>query len=335
MPGAYSLGVDTFTVDELPAYVPSGSGEHGYARIEKRGLSTMHLVDRMAAELGCPAREIGYAGLKDRHATTRQWFSFPSTVDLDAIERLAIEGVDVLEVGRHGNKLKLGHLRGNRFTVDVVCDVDLIDDARTNLEDLAVRGVPNYFGPQRFGSGGRNLEKGLRILLGNPARARRRMRKPLLRLLLSSVQSEAFNRVLAARVDDCDEVRAGDVAYLHANGACFLVEDALRERVRCSRFEISPSGPLPGPKCLEAAGAQRDLEASVLAELGIEPAAFRPFASNPGERRPLRARLTEPLAEPVAGGVRLGFTLNRGSFATTVLAELFDDPPWVEDDEED
>lgn len=317
-------------VEEIPAYTPSGEGEHLFVFVEKRGVSTMRAAERLAEMAGCAPRDVGYAGLKDRHATTRQWFSLPvGGGELTPLDPLGDDLV-VLEAARHGNKLKLGHLRGNRFEIDLPCAEGAVEDVRSNLTELARAGVPNYFGAQRFGSEGRNLEKGLAILRGNPARAKRRLRKPLLRLLLSSVQSEVFNRVLAARIESIDRVESGDIAFLHANGACFLVDDALEARPRCAKFEISPTGPLPGPKTMTAAGEQAALEARVLEQLEIEPEQFRAFPSNHGERRPLRTRLTKPSVEHDGARLRIGFELDRGSFATTVLGELFEEAPWIE-----
>ncbi len=330
LPGGFELGVENFAVEEVPAYAPSGDGEHVFAWVQKRGLSTMYLVDRLASALGCSPRDIGYAGLKDRHATTRQWLSFQGLEDPDRLRDIEIEGFDVLSISRHDNKLKTGHLRGNRFRIELPCAAGCVEDVRQNLGDLERVGVPNYFGAQRFGSGGRNLDKGLRLLKGNPRRAARRVRKPLLRLLLSSVQSEVFNRVLAARRESVDRLEDGDVAWLHHNGASFLVTDARTEQVRCQRFELSPSGPLPGPKCLAAAGAQGELEAAVLRELEIDPDWFGKYSTNPGERRPLRTRLREPRVTEIDAGVRIEFELDRGAFATTVLRQLVAEPPWIE-----
>lgn len=349
LPGGYDLTVESFRVEEIPSYAPSGAGEHTLVCIEKRGMSTLHCGNRLASLLDIAPREVGYAGLKDRHATTVQWFSVPLSdpaairAALDpAFDPEAYETFRVLDAQQHQNKLKLGHLRGNRFTIDLRPDLPAgatrdpaeADALRTNLEDLAARGVPNFVGAQRFGSGGRNLDKGLRALRGNPRRAIRKYRKPLLRLLLSSVQSEVFNRVLAARLDTTDRLLAGDIAWRHNNGACFAVEDPDAEQSRCADLEISPTGPLPGPACLRPAddSPQAKIERDALAALELESDAFAKYKTNPGERRPLRTRLRDPLVEVTpGGGLRVAFELDRGSYATTVLRELVEDPPWIVD----
>ena len=322
------LSVETFEVEEVPRYTASGEGDHTYAWIEKRDLTTFACVKRIADALEVDARSIGYAGLKDRHAITRQWLSIEH-VDPERVQALEIEGLRVLEVSRHHNKLKLGHLDSNRFAVRIACEEPERPRLEAALRQLETRGVPNFFGAQRFGSEGRNLAKGLRILTGKAGR--RRIEKPLFRILLSSVQSEVFNRVLARRLGEPDrygqyyQAGVGDVAWLHANGACFAVDDAASALQRSRAFEISPSGPMPGPKCLTPTGPQRELESEVLAELGVEPASFAPFRTHPGERRSLRMRLRNPSVEAAgADAVIVRFQLDRGAFATTVLGELIE-----------
>ncbi len=335
--GRYKRRPEDFVVEELPLYEPSGTGEHLFLRIEKRGLSTLDAVARVAAAFDVPQRLVGYAGLKDKHAITRQWLSVEKG---DPSRAAAVEGdgLRVLAVMPHGNKLKVGHLRANRFEIVLGdCAPDARDAVAENLGWLAAHGVPNWVGEQRFGSRGLNLDKGLRILADDPRRALRRIPKRLVRLLVSAVQSEVFNRVLARRLPTFDAILQGDVAWLHRNGACFLVDDAFGERIRCERFEISPSGPLPGPRMLRAEGEPGAIEAAAIAELGIEPARFGmvPGKLNAGARRPLRVPVTETSVEPTDGGLRLRFTLGKGAFATSVLRELLADAPWFGDGGED
>ncbi|MBK8978111.1 MAG: tRNA pseudouridine(13) synthase TruD [Planctomycetes bacterium] len=338
VPGRYKLAAADFVVDELPLYPPAGTGGHVWAHIEKRGRSTPQAIDAIATALGLRARDVGYAGLKDAQAVTRQWLSLGEIAE-ERVRALELPGISVLEVSRHDNKLKVGHLAGNRFDIVVRgAAPESLDAVRENLAWLARFGVANWFGEQRFGSGGRNLAKGLRILFDDPRRASRGMSKRLVRLLVSAVQSEVFNHVLAERIDDYCEAIVGDVAWLHRNGACFLVEDEVDARVRCERFEISPTGPLPGPKMLRAGGDQGELEAMVLEALELDLDVFgnAPGGGNEGARRPLRVRLQEPSVEvvpasgddPRSAGLRLRFSLERGAYATSVLRELLCDPPW-------
>ncbi|MFO0627613.1 MAG: tRNA pseudouridine(13) synthase TruD [Polyangiales bacterium] len=168
--GVLRATVDDFCVDEIPAYEPSGQGEHTYARIEKRGLTTPAAVEALARALGVNPRDVGHAGLKDRHATTTQWLSLPRT-DPARVLALALPGIRVLAAARHGNKLRTGHLKGNRFTLRVT-GLDDLDEAlrRTApIADVLTReGVPNYYGEQRFGRDGDNFARGSAWLRGEP-----------------------------------------------------------------------------------------------------------------------------------------------------------------------
>ena len=332
VPGSYKVTPEDFVVVEQALYPPAGTGEHLWLRVRKRGIATMEAVARLADALRRPEREFGYAGLKDAFAITEQWISIGGVPDT-AVASLQIDGLEVIEVTRHGNKLKLGHLRGNHFDI-LLRGVDAahVDALRSNLASLARDGCPNYFGEQRFGKRGANLDKGMRILRGNPKQAARAIPKRLLRLLISAVQSEVFNRVLVQRLDRIAVILPGDVAILHRNGAAFAVQDVALEQPRCAAFEISPSGPLPGPKCLVASGEAGAMEATALAALDLDPALFGnvPHGTNDGERRSLRVQVSEPELSAESDGVRLRFALPKGSYATAVLRELLVEPPWFE-----
>jgi tRNA pseudouridine13 synthase len=358
---------DFVVVEEL-AYPLSGSGTHSYLRIRKEGLSTFDAVRRIARALRRRERDVGYAGLKDKDAITEQWISIEH-LDETQLDTLDVRGLEILERTRHGNKLKLGHLRGNRFEIRVRgCAPGDGERAERILALLAERGVPNEFGEQRFGrervtprlgeallagdwerflqlwcAGEAALgedaeqllareprERMLREALqrwrerGDAERAVRGLPKRFLSLCTAALQSEVFNAVLEARRPALGELREGDIAYLHRNGACFEVEDLEADAPRAAAFEISPSGPLPGPACLRAAGATGELEAAVMARLGAGHERFDvrgPFGQK-GGRRPLRVPLRQPRAAERAGDLELRFELPRGSFATAVLAEL-------------
>ena len=155
-----------FRVDELPQYAPCGSGEHLYLHIEKTGLTTHASLERIARALGVPPRDIGYAGLKDRHAVTTQWISVPR---VEAEQALALElpGIRILEAVRHGNKLRTGHLAGNRFDILVRgADVALVPSVQAALNRLMLQGLPNLHGPQRYGVRGDNAQIGGAIVRG-------------------------------------------------------------------------------------------------------------------------------------------------------------------------
>lgn len=151
---------EDFCVEEIPAYLPCGSGEHLYLLLEKRGLTTLEAIHRLAQRLHIPEREVGYAGMKDSVGVTRQTVSV-QRVSPEVVEGLEFDGIRILSAARHTNKLKLGHLKGNRFRI-VVRDVGLAasETVPAVLAVLAGRGVPNFFGSQRYGVQGNSARVG-------------------------------------------------------------------------------------------------------------------------------------------------------------------------------
>lgn len=155
--GSLRPGAENFGVEEIPAYQPSGSGEHLYVLVEARGLTTDACAERLARACAVPFSAVGFAGRKDRHAITTQWFSIHGGEEARLAE-LAGDGLSVLRADRHRNKLKPGHLRGNRFRVELELGAGASDELRAHLDRLGTDGVPNRFGPQRFGVAGSNLD---------------------------------------------------------------------------------------------------------------------------------------------------------------------------------
>ncbi len=212
--GAFKILPEDFVVEELPVVVPCGEGEHLYLWIEKRGRDTPEVAQELARMLSVPPRDVGYAGLKDRQAVTRQWFSVPtprSSVTQESGFRPPTaqssvtqeSGFRVLETSRHTHKLRSGALRGNRFWIRLrgVRNADLL---RPLLEVLLASGVPNWFGPQRFGRRGDNAVLGAALIGAgtHPLAVRAQRDRFLRKLSLSALQSELFNRLLAARVNE-------------------------------------------------------------------------------------------------------------------------------------
>jgi tRNA pseudouridine13 synthase len=320
---------DDFVVEELPAYPASGEGEHVFITIRKTGLTTPAAAQAIAAALDLDQRGAGHAGLKDRHAITTQTLSFPFPIrrSLDEIESLHVPGIEVLEVKRHGHKLKPGHLRGNRFTIALR---DLAPGAAavitTRLEALALTGAPNAFGPQRFGKYGDNPERALAWLSG---RDRGPPQRQAQRLLFSSLQSLLFNRVLERRLADGTATRVlpGDVAKKHDSGALFDVpEEAGAElddaRARADKGEISPTGPMFGIKMRWPSGVPAQIERDVLQDAGCPESRLGELrALGEGTRRALRMEVSDLRTAPLQGdGLSVSFVLPKGGYATTVLA---------------
>lgn len=305
-----------FRVEELPLYAPSGEGDFLYLQVEKVGHTTAHLLRELGAQLGVRDRDVGVAGLKDRHAITTQWLSLPAKYEA-RLGDFALPGVRILDLSRHSNRLGLGHLRGNRFTVRVRGAPGGTEAAGDTLAWLAARGVPNYFGPQRFGLGGLNAEEGLRVLRGES-----RLRDPRVRrFLTSSVQSAVFNAALSLRLGRgvFDQLLTGDMAKKHDTGGVFLVEDAHIESPRAERGEVSATGTLFGKKVRPLTLEAGALEDEALGLFGLTPGVF---AARRGDRRLVRVFPEDPSVSAHEDGYSLSFALPRGSFATSVLREV-------------
>ena len=203
---------EDFRVDEVPAYEPSGAGEHVFARIEKRGLTTPHAVKAIARALGVRERDVGVAGMKDRYAVTTQWVSLPPPVTPEAVRALAIDGVKVLEAIRHGHKLRTGHVRANRFKLRVRgVDPDAIERARAILARLAeAPGAPNFYGEQRFGRDGDNAAKGRALLAERGERGRAGRVEPVNAAGLDPVDASGIET--AEATDEMPESEASEAA---------------------------------------------------------------------------------------------------------------------------
>jgi tRNA pseudouridine13 synthase len=313
---------EDFFVEELPAFAPSGSGEHLLLTVEKRGMNTVFAAKRIAQWAHVPDSGVSYAGLKDRHAVTRQRFSvhLPKKVAPDIA---ALESADmrVLEHAWHARKLPRGALTGNRFVIVLRSVQGEPAAIEQRLQAIAARGVPNYFGVQRFGRDGDNVEQALAMFSG------RRVRREERTLLLSAARSELFNRVLAARVraDYWDKPLTGEVWSLDGSRSVFGPEpftEGLAQRL--AAFDIHPTGPLWGRGELRTLEAAAGLEAAAVAgDLGSKLRRGLEAAGLEQERRPLRLRPSDMAWRWIdATTLELSFGLPPGGYATSVLAEL-------------
>jgi tRNA pseudouridine13 synthase len=320
---------EDFEVEEIPAYAPSGTGTFLYLWIEKRDMGADYFVRQIARRLDIPVGEVGTAGMKDRRAVTRQMVSVPDTV-AERIDALTGDGVRVLSVQRHSNKLRTGHLHGNRFRI-LVREPAAPERLEPIVAQLRQTGLPNYYGPQRFGRDGETLQWGLALLRKEPpplsASGRRpNLKNPFLRkLVLSAAQSALFNQYLGRRLEDGLLHRAlpGDVMAKWPFGGMFVAEDTEREQARFDARETVPAGPIFGRKTFPAAGEAAQREAATLAEAGLTTAAFAGFGKLlQGTRRHNLIYLDDLSATAEADGIRLAFTLPAGSYATVLLREL-------------
>ena len=317
---------EDFRVDEIAAYLPSGEGEHLFLRVEKRGRDTREVAEELARALGKSPRDVGVAGQKDRQAVTTQWMSLAGA---DATRALGLtgDGWRVLEAKRHGNKLRTGHLRGNAFRV-VLRGVDGEGDARARAVAAALetRGLPNFYGSQRFGRRGDNAEVGRLLLLGtdDPRVSKARRDPKLRRFLVSAFQSEVFNLVLAERLRDgsWDRPMSGDVLQKLGSGGLFVCEDPAADPSRVASFECSITGPMPGSRVRpEPRGEAAALEERVLAARGVGIEHLARSRDAEGARRALRLPVRISL-EQEGDALALCFELPPGAYATAVIREI-------------
>ncbi len=317
---------EDFVVEELPAYEPCGTGEHLFLWIEKRDVSAEQLVSHVARTLKVPTNEVGVAGLKDRRAVTRQYVSVPVRCE-PRLGEVTSPAIVLLKSTRHQNKLKTGHLRGNRFDILLRNPVKDAEQRARRIGERLAAGFPNLYGEQRFGAGNETLQLGLDLLTGRRT-ARdipHRRRRFLLRLSLSSVQSALFNEVLARRLEEglLHRVLRGDVMQVVASGGPFVVEDPAVEQPRFDAGETVITGPMFGPDMKAPEGEVLAREAEVLAACNLRPEQFvewRRLAS--GTRRPLLVRWFGFDVVAVPEGLRLQFDLPKGTYATMLLREF-------------
>jgi tRNA pseudouridine13 synthase len=386
--GVIKESPEDFRVEEIPLYLPCGEGEHVYFTFEKRGLTTLDALRKISRELQMPDREMGYAGMKDARAVTVQTVSIPR-IDPQRLLELEIPGIKPLAAVRHRNKLRLGHLAGNRFCITVrEVAAGALGTARQALSILEQRGVPNRFGEQRYGLQGNShligrelirqdyaaavsalmgdstavtdggwreavaaFQRGdyaealqlfppfcrterevLKRLVSRPddfKGAFRAVQPRMVNLYLSAFQSFLFDQIVEARLPYLDRIETGDLAWKHANGACFLVEDEAVEGPRAEFFEISPSGPMFGCKVKLAEGRPGEVEQAILARQGLTLKSFDlpGVLRLEGERRPLRVPLGDPHAEAVDTTLIFRFSLPKGAYATSVLREILKHAP--------
>jgi tRNA pseudouridine13 synthase len=317
---------EDFSVIEELAYAPTGSGDHIFAFIEKRDATTPFAVSLLAKALGARAQDLGYAGMKDRHAVTRQWISLPPPTTLAAVQALQLDGVKVLEAVAHPHKLRTGHLRANHFSLVVRgAAAGAREVARAVLQALATPpGAPNWYGEQRFGRAGDNAAQGLALVRGQ-RRFHRDPRKN--RLLISALQSEIFNHWLSARLADglYRRVIAGDLLR-KVGGGVFVSEDPGVDQPRLERGEVVITGPMIGVEMRSpppgSAAAER--EGAVFAEVGLEPSELAPVRRlAPGTRRDATISIGVPVVTAVGeDALQVAFTLPAGAYATAVMREL-------------
>ncbi len=314
-----------FEVTEIPAYLPSGQGDHVYLFVEKVGRSSQDAFNAIEKAFGVREIDVGYAGKKDVHAVTRQWFSVQTNRDpAPVIEELnAIPWLKVIESSRHTNKIHMGHLRANRFCARLY-HVQAEDKAiETACSELRNSGFINYFGLQRFGFDGENVAHGIRVINGE------KVRRQMLKMYVSAVQSAIFNLAAARRYAECGfDVFQGDVMQKQ-NGACFVCDDPETDRQRAQNGEIAATLSLPGKKYMHGNGFTETLEQTALSDFlhlwneTDDNAAQKLFRLADGTRRALWIRPNFLEFKRIdLETVSMTFELPPGCYATVMLHHL-------------
>jgi len=315
---------ESFIVDEQLIFEPDGEGEHVYLQIRKRNTNTQWLAKQLAKISGIKVRDVSYAGLKDRHAVTTQWFSLIlQTANEPEWQSVQLDNIEILQSTRHRCKLRPGMVKQNRFVItlgNVMCtDVALAE----RLALIKQLGVPNYFGRQRFGHGEENITQARKMFAGDIKIRDRKLKG----IYLSAARSYLFNRVLAERVrlGTWDKAIAGDCMMLDGSNSFFKMTEPDREiEKRINEFDIHPSGPMWGKGESVVSLAALQLEQKVLINeqaimQGLESANLKM------DRRALRMQVQKLRYNWLDKGLlAIEFELASGQYATTVLKELFD-----------
>ncbi|SFV90445.1 tRNA pseudouridine 13 synthase [hydrothermal vent metagenome] len=333
-----------FTVEEIPLYAFSGEGEHLVLKVRKKEMTTWEMLDAISNHLGIRRRDIGYAGLKDKHAMTIQYISLPAKLQ-ERLESFAHEKIKILEMTRHNNKIRVGHLKGNRFEIRLKKVLGVQKDKLDSvLKWIKTNGVPNYFGNQRFGTNGNNWEDGKKLLDGTLKMRDRKTRE----FLMGSYQSYLFNQWLAKRMEinlllqefgeaeteklmqlpqgtlkgtktqpNFYKLLEGELMMHYPYGKLFAAEDTADEAARFATKDTAPTGLIPGTKTRRAEGS-----AGIIEQMFDEPIKLY------GARRYAWVQVTDISKRYVEekAHYELGFTLPKGSYATNVLDVLRGEP---------
>ena len=320
--GEIKIEPEHFIVEEAPLYPPAGEGDHLFLQLTREGQTTREVVENLARALGISPNGIGYAGLKDKHARVTQVFSLPDVSAEQAEAAVQNLGYEFGWATPHNRKLRPGHLLGNRFTITILNPEaeDALARAEAIVQALEARGLPNFFGQQRFGQYGDNAEQGLAILTGKKRRPRQ---KWLTRLLISAYQSQLFNDYLTLRIQRglFDQILLGDLAKKTDTGGMFVVEDVDTDQARFDRREITFTGPLFGYKMRQPQADALALEAEILETSPVTPEQWRKNRTD-GNRRVGRIFLQPIDVKPYPHGLRLSFYLPKGAYATILLREV-------------
>lgn len=318
--GTIKARPEHFVVEEILPYTACGQGEHIYVNFRRSGWNTADAARAIQQHLKLAPTDVGYGGRKDKTAVVEQTFSLRCGLDRPLAE---VEGTltelpfDILAIDRHRNKIKTGHVAVNRFTIVVSQpEPDALPRARAIAERLGQTGIPNFYGPQRFGHGWQNVKRGFALF--PPSKKVRR--NPF---MVSVVQSTLFNIWLKERMEtgSYGQLIEGDIVKKTDTGGMFTVENLAADVPRFENSEIVYTGPIYGYKMKKPADMAGEREAALLARYDLCAENFRPFRA-PGSRRPAILRPDDLEIRESSEGLQFTFTLPSGAYATTVLREF-------------
>jgi len=311
---------EDFIVTENLSFAPSASGEHVFLQIQKSGENTEYVARQLSRFADVRQRDVSFAGLKDRHALTTQWFSvwLPGKADPDWTQ-FNSEQITVLQAIRHARKLKRGVLSGNSFKLTIRDWQGDRQQTIAQLELIKAGGIANYYGSQRFGNAGQNVNKALAMFQGMKTGREQRS------LYLSAARSYLFNRILAHRVDNgtWNQPVAGDTFMFDLSHSHFKSEQPDAETIRrLEAQEIHPTGALWGKGDAGVSADALEIEQAII-EAHQELAQGLIACAVDMGRRPLRVNVEDLQWQFVSDDVlELCFTLPAGSYATSVLREV-------------
>jgi len=310
-----------FKVFEILPFEPCGEGEHLFIHIRKTGANTVFVARQLAKYFNVKEALVSYAGLKDRFAVTEQWFGvhLPGKQEFD-LSDFNIEGVEVLSYKRHNKKLRTGALQSNRFQL-VVKDLSDSSELQRRWHAICEHGVPNYFGEQRFGIDGGNIDKAIELFAGKKIKDKKKRG-----FYLSAARSLLFNQVVSKRIEKglFDNITDGDVLMLSGTQSVFIADEVDTELInRLIEKDIDITAPMWGAGELMTKNGAKELEVEVIEKFPEINKGLPRFGLKQ-ERRRMRLSLTKPLIDVKDNTATLSFELPAGSFATTVFRELLD-----------
>lgn len=320
--GTIKAAAEHFCVEERLPYAACGEGEHVYVTLRRKEWNTADIARALQKRFALKSMDVGWGGRKDKTAVATQTFSLhlPLSVSPETITRNMHDlPFDILEIRRHRNKIKTGHVAANRFQI-VVSNTgpgDLVN-ARSIAAALQRTGIANFYGEQRFGRQMRNLEQVPRLIATGRAGHGKKGR-----FMVSVLQSALFNIWLKQRIESgaFETMIQGDIARKTDTGGLFVVEDAAEATQRLANRRIVATGPIYGYKMMAATDRAGEMERRIPETFAIAPQLFKALKA-PGSRRPAQLFLDDLQIQPAPEGLLFTFTLPAGAYATTVLREF-------------